>query len=203
MSFMQPEIFEDDYYAVECNHGETNIVPADVISHGTIPRDVPIATLNGDLADYCEGSPDDPDEPCELKHGWLCRLQAPGYMDSTEWSAFDTEREAIDFVLDFYGTQDDGPREDWEIPLELRRLELDGLQRFECVEHSSGFNVTDRITGESHGMSDGVDVDFGTEDSPLTVGMEGFREAWEASLNENQDETLEAYFPEQFEREND
>jgi hypothetical protein len=40
-----------------------------------------------------------------LRHGWLARLSAPGYMDCTEWSAFDSFEAAATYLLDAYGDQ--------------------------------------------------------------------------------------------------
>ena len=72
--------------------------------------------------------------------------------------------------------------------------------RFQVIEYSAGFNVIDTKSGANHWLGDGVNHDFGTIEKPLTVGMPGFKEAWELDLNNNP-ETLEAYFPEQFEKE--
>lgn len=72
--------------------------------------------------------------------------------------------------------------------------------RFQVIEYSTGFTVTDTKSGASHWLDDGVNHDFGTLEKPLTVGMPGFRKAWELDLNDDL-ETLEAYFPEQFEKE--
>ncbi len=104
MSFMQPEIFHGEFYSVECNNGETHIVPGDVCH----------AETWGDLADYVEGTVDDPDGAAVCEDGWLCRMQAPGYCDSTDWSACETEAEACQELIDHYGCSDDGPPESWE-----------------------------------------------------------------------------------------
>ncbi len=66
---------------------------------------------------------------------------------------------------------------------------------FTVIEYSSGFAVRHNPTGQERWMSDGVGIEFGTEDAPLTVGMPGFCDAWTKSANEDGD-TLEAYFPE-------
>ena len=34
--------------------------------------------------------------------GWGARLSAPGYLDCTEWTVFDTEQEAYQFLEDHY-----------------------------------------------------------------------------------------------------
>jgi hypothetical protein len=98
---MQPQIEETDYWEIDTDVG-TEIVPADVVS---IPAQVDF-TVTGDdelepFASYCEGEPDQ----ATLRHGWLARLSAPGYMDCTEWSAFSSFEAAADYLLDTYGDQ--------------------------------------------------------------------------------------------------
>jgi hypothetical protein len=191
MSFMQPEVYETDYYAVEADCGSTWIVPADVCSADTW----------GDLADYVEAMIDEPDEPAVLSHGWIYRMSAEGYMDCTDWSAADTELEALEEFLSMEGSQEE-TIDAWEVGIQERIHAIKGLSRFECIETTSDFRVLDRYTGQEACMGDGVDQDYGSEDNPLTVGMEGFREAWERDLNDSPD-TLEAYFRDQYERENE
>lgn len=66
--------------------------------------------------------------------------------------------------------------------------------RFKVVEYASGYAVRDTKTGEEKWMSDGVDVLFGKNDKPRSPGTEAFRRDWEQELNENPEETAEAYF---------
>ncbi len=61
------------------------------------------------------------------------------------------------------------------------------------VEYSSYYAVIDRQTGKEHAMSDGVDVLFTPTGRAMSPGSEYFRKTWERLLNENQDETAEAY----------
>lgn len=49
---------------------------------------------------------DIPVEDVEECEGWGARLSAPGYLDSTEWQVFDTEKEAREYLMETYG--DDG-----------------------------------------------------------------------------------------------
>lgn len=98
MAFMKPEVYEGQYYEVSANHGETHIVPFDVVGN---------MNQYAALADYVEGEIDNPDDNTELCRGWLCRLSAPGYLDCTEWSAFETEQEARDYLADMYGDDED------------------------------------------------------------------------------------------------
>jgi hypothetical protein len=67
--------------------------------------------LIGDLTDvdvsqflaYIEGEPLDTDTTLNAKAGWLARLSAPGYMDCTDWTAHETEQDAIDYLIETYG----------------------------------------------------------------------------------------------------
>lgn len=94
-SFMRPYIEHGDYFKVNTSAG-TEIVPCDVIGR----------TMNvhvDALLNYLEGTPDDPEELCEVQTGWLARMSAPGYMDCTDWSAHASEDDARAFLLDTYG----------------------------------------------------------------------------------------------------
>lgn len=97
MPFMERDIYHGDYYAVEANHGETHIIPADVVGR---------VTTAGELRDYVNGTIDEPDVPITALSGWLARLSAPGYMDCTDWTAHETEGEAIAYLDETYGDND-------------------------------------------------------------------------------------------------
>ena len=73
--------------------------------------------------------------------------------------------------------------------------------RFKVNEFSSHFEVEDTISGETAQMGDGVDTLFDDDDHPISPGTEGFAEMWADVLNADESETLEAYFPEVFARE--
>lgn len=42
---------------------------------------------------------------CKGKTGWGARLSAPGYLDSTEWSLFESEQEAQEYLMEVYGDE--------------------------------------------------------------------------------------------------
>lgn len=43
------------------------------------------------------------------KMAWYSRLSAPGYLDCTDWSGpFKTEKEALQYIMDFYNVDADG-----------------------------------------------------------------------------------------------
>jgi hypothetical protein len=69
--------------------------------------------------------------------------------------------------------------------------------RFRVIEYSSGFAVQDTETGREVWMGDGVDTLFTRTGKAMRPGSEHFRRTWERILNDDEDETLQAYFPQQ------
>jgi len=55
------------------------------------------------LSDYCEGTI----QEWKTVRGYGARLSAPGYMDCTEWSVFDTPEEAEKYLDEMYGDDED------------------------------------------------------------------------------------------------
>lgn len=95
MPHMQTEVVFGTYFEVDTTHG-TEIVPTDACGHT-------MTTVAEALMLYLNGAPLDKDAECPVKEGWLARLSAPGYLDCTDWSAFETETEAREFLEEFYG----------------------------------------------------------------------------------------------------
>lgn len=95
--FMQPYIEEADYFVVPTNLGD-EIVPADVVGRTC-------STAAEAFANYVEGTISDPDELIDLRHGYIARLSAPGYLDATDWCAFETAEEAAEFLIEMYGDE--------------------------------------------------------------------------------------------------
>lgn len=102
---MQPEVYLGGYYEIETTEG-TEIVPADVCSGETA----------GDFDLYVTGSIRHPAEHVEQQTGWLARMQAPGYMDCTEWGAYDSEEEAMDALAEYYGDDEADAEADNQLP---------------------------------------------------------------------------------------
>jgi hypothetical protein len=89
VAFMQRQITQKSkWFQVETSQG-TDFIPADIA--GTNPA-------IEDLTDYCEGIP----VSFEVIEGYGARLSAPGYMDCTEWTVFETEKEAQDYLEEMY-----------------------------------------------------------------------------------------------------
>jgi hypothetical protein len=77
-----------EWYVIETNQG-TWFVPKD---------DIGEVTELADLKDYVEGTP----ESFTTREGYGARLSAPGYLDCTEWSVFDTPEQAEEYLDEYY-----------------------------------------------------------------------------------------------------
>jgi hypothetical protein len=86
MAFMKPVYYECTYAVVETEGGDSYIVPDFVCD-------------SEDAADYADFAPEglglrEKPETVEFHKGVVTRLSASGYMDCTDWEAFDTYEEA-------------------------------------------------------------------------------------------------------------
>ena len=59
--------------------------------------------VSGAFEDYCEGQV----QSWELIQGYGARLSAPGYLDCTPWSVFETEEEAERYLEEMYGDDEE------------------------------------------------------------------------------------------------
>jgi len=102
MSFMQKQITNKQaWIRVETSHGTEFI---DAVSLGLNLRDSQTEThpltdkereqAVSALSDYCEGTI----QEWETIRGYGARLSAPGYLDCTEWTVFDTAEEAQTYL---------------------------------------------------------------------------------------------------------
>lgn len=102
MAFMEPQVEYGQWLEIDTTNG-TEFIPADLIS-----LDIELNETSEneehleEVAQYCEGEP----QSVKLREGWGCRLSAPGYMDCTEWSVFETEKEAKEHLDEMYGGED-------------------------------------------------------------------------------------------------
>jgi hypothetical protein len=93
MGFMKPEIVCGVFWSVENNHGESSLVPSDL---------VPNKPTLKDFEPYVEGKPTE----FTRKDGIFARMSAPGYMDCTEWDGpFPTRHAAELHLAEFYGEE--------------------------------------------------------------------------------------------------
>lgn len=56
-----------------------------------------------DLSQYCEGTI----KEWKTIRGYGARLSAPGYLDCTEWTVFDTVKEAEEYLEEMYGDEEE------------------------------------------------------------------------------------------------
>lgn len=103
MAFMEPDIYHGEYYILESSTHGTTFLPLYV---------EPGAKTNADLAMYCEGPIDSPEEPVNIASGILARMSAPGYLDCTEWSPYASEDEALADLRENYGLEDEDDEAD-------------------------------------------------------------------------------------------
>jgi len=106
MAFMKPFIEYGAWLEIDGDCG-TTYLPMDV-SPMTVD-DLTRAAEEGDvtayapLLDYYEGSRI---YSVEVIRGYGARLSAPGYLDATEWTVFDTLSEAEEHLKEMYGDDD-------------------------------------------------------------------------------------------------
>ena len=86
----QPEIHKCDWYSIETMNG-TYFVQAAYLPKNPKPSD---------FQDYVEGSIEGDEEIEFLKDKYGFRMQMPGYMDSTDFNAYDTEIECVVDLLE-------------------------------------------------------------------------------------------------------
>lgn len=94
-SFMKPEVITSSYASVETTRGTEFVL------------DFKRGATAGEVRGFLEGEPLDPEEVPEFKIATLARMSAPGYMDCTEWSAFSSDQEAYEYLIEHYAPQED------------------------------------------------------------------------------------------------
>jgi hypothetical protein len=107
MSFMEPQVEFGSWYEIDGPMG-TEVVPADIVGDIELDDFESGSAVPKALADYCENRTA---YSIQKREGWGARLSAPGYLDCTEWSVFDTEAEARDHLEEMYGGDDDDAQE--------------------------------------------------------------------------------------------
>jgi len=101
MAFMQPQITKDVWLCVDGPCG-TEWLASMLWDREYVENLLDHEDHNGlygYLADYLENNRID---SVEVVEGYGARLSAPGYMDRTEWTVFDTEKEAKAHLCEMY-----------------------------------------------------------------------------------------------------
>ena len=95
--FMQPEVIRGYYYEVDTMDG-IYCVPADVVGLANMDE----CTWRH-LQDYVDSSSDPEKWTIAVKHGYLARYSAPGYMDCTDWIAGTNKLALLRELTELYG----------------------------------------------------------------------------------------------------
>lgn len=107
MGFMQPEIEFGRWVRIDGPNG-TEFIPADLVDTTSLTLG---ETQTEGLGPIIEATADYRENrevyEAELIEGWGARLSAPGYMDCTSWSVFETEAEAKESLDDDDDTEDE------------------------------------------------------------------------------------------------
>ena len=114
MGFMEKQITDKrDWLEIETASGtffidavdapQTAVDFAEAVKDGLHDSDEVPATVRCDLVDYTEEFHADGIYSVELVSGHGARMSAPGYMDCTDWSVFDTVEEAEEHLDELYG----------------------------------------------------------------------------------------------------
>jgi hypothetical protein len=125
MSFMQPDVDYGVWIEIDGPYG-VDVIPGELV---TLPEYEDYARPD-DLSDDAEWPDQDEAwlsaafEACKdytqnreaysisARTGWGARMSAPGYLDCTDWSVFDSEDEARAFLAEFYGDEDGDDEDD-------------------------------------------------------------------------------------------
>lgn len=91
-SFMQPVVIFGDWWKIETDRDGTVVLPAMLFDLDDVMREYPETFLEGI-------------EKVENKYG--ARMSAAGYMDCTDWTIHDSEKEGYDYLAEMYGDEDD------------------------------------------------------------------------------------------------
>jgi hypothetical protein len=92
---MEPQIEFGDWVEIEGNY-DTICLPADIV--GKLPDDFAARVEAVRKFIYSTTIYN-----VTVRKGWGARFSAPGYLDCTEWSVFDTKEEAEEYIESLMG----------------------------------------------------------------------------------------------------
>jgi hypothetical protein len=113
-AFMEPQVWQGTFYEIDTKNGTFTVDVQDSGDFGVADKDTDpeaFAELAAELAQYTESDAEGINSIEQVK-GWGAMLSAPGYMDRTDLSVYDTEQAAIDGLKDMYGDDEDEMDED-------------------------------------------------------------------------------------------
>lgn len=113
MSFMQKQVTDkQNWLQVETTHG-TEIIPAEFVSSVSNCDEENVENMPAWfnlVQQYTEGEP----QSWEWVRGHGARMSAPGYMDCTDWTVFDTVAEAESYLEEYYGEESESEQDSTE-----------------------------------------------------------------------------------------
>jgi hypothetical protein len=109
MAFMEREVVYGEWVEVD-GPDRNEWVPADLFSREqiVIPEIDGEAPIPGWLSDYTENRRA---WSIKLTKGFGARLSAPGYLDCTDWAVFETEKEALEYLDEYYPEEEEEEEE--------------------------------------------------------------------------------------------
>jgi hypothetical protein len=115
-NFMQRQITHfQNWLRIETTHGtefisvaETSLFVRDSVTRTHPMTDAERAATTAKIRPYTTGEP----QSWENVTGFGARLSAPGYLDCTEWTVFDTEDEAHEYLAEISDDEDGEPEQD-------------------------------------------------------------------------------------------
>lgn len=104
--FMLPDIVKGKWAIIDTTEGIYSVNMADcgepdAWNGSAVNFGICLANVASYYADYIPCTVDDVTEISQ-RTGYGARLSASGYMDCTDWCVFETEAEAIDYLIDTY-----------------------------------------------------------------------------------------------------
>jgi hypothetical protein len=107
---MEPQIVQGTWITIDGPMGgesiEADLVDANAVQEliARIDAGEQVNLRDTVLADYTEN---DTAYSIDIQTGFGARLSAPGYMDKTDWTVFDTEEEAAKYLQETYGNDEE------------------------------------------------------------------------------------------------
>src|SRR5262245_59555247 len=124
MCHMQPEISHETWITIDGRHGAETF-PASLVQlpfHEELDSEA-IQDCLDQWAGFTSYVNSADVHEIDIREGFGARFSAPGYMDATDWTVFETEQEAIEFLLN--DSDPDNALEDWATDLLDRLYEIE------------------------------------------------------------------------------
>ena len=106
MTFMTPVIEFGKWYEIETMNG-TSFVPFDIVGtiHQAFLGNPPSSYARKRVLQYTECFDVKDINTIEIREGFGARLSENGYLDCTDWTVFDSEQEAKDYLVEMHDAE--------------------------------------------------------------------------------------------------